>query len=80
MVESSWCGSFKDEVYGLIFLYIMLVCEEDLELGISFDNLSVRLFEESGGDLWKIQLCFVMLFKCLDLLKVGILVGLRGIC
>lgn len=80
MVESSRRGSFKDEAHGLTSSHITLVCEDDLELGISLDNLSARLFEESGGDLWKIQLRFVTLLKRPDLSKAGIPVGPRGIC
>ena len=48
---------------------LTLVGEDDLELKIRFDNLSARLFQETGGDLWKIHLRFVNLLKRPDLSK-----------
>lgn len=80
MAERGRRGSFKDEAQGLTSSRITLVCEEDLELGIRLDNLSARLFDASGGDLWKIHLRFATLLQRPDLAKTSIPVGPKGIC
>lgn len=80
MVESKGRGSFKEEAHGLTSSRITLVGEDDLELGIRLDNLSAKLFETTGSDLWKIQLRFVTLLKRPDLARTSIPVGPKGIC
>lgn len=80
MVASKGRGSFKEEAHGLTSSRITLVCEDDLELGIRLDNLSAKLFEATGGDLWKIQLRFITLLKRPDMAKTSIPVGPKGIC
>lgn len=80
MVESRGRGSFKEEVQGLTSSRITLVGEDDLELGIRLDNLSAKLFEATGSDLWKVQLRFVTLLKRPDLARSSIPVGPKGIC
>jgi hypothetical protein len=69
VVASSRRGGFRAEVNGMTASRLTLVGEDDLELKIRFDNLSARLFQETGGDLWKIHLRFVNLLKRPDLSK-----------
>ena len=60
-------GAFRAEVDGMTASRLTLVDEDDLELEIRLDNLSAKLFQEAGGDLWKIHLRFVSLLKRPDL-------------
>lgn len=69
IVVSSRRGSFREEFGGLTASHLTLMDEDDLELEIRLDNLSARLFQETGGDLWKIHLRFVTLLKRTDLSK-----------
>ena len=69
VVASSRRGGFRAEVNGMTASRLTLVGEDDLELKLRFDNLSARLFQETGGDLWKIHLRFVNLLKRPDLSK-----------
>lgn len=69
VVASSRRGGFRAEVNGMTASRLTLVGEDDLELKLRFDNLSARLFQETGGDLWKIHLRFVSLLKRPDLSK-----------
>ncbi|PKO90632.1 MAG: hypothetical protein CVU16_09920, partial [Betaproteobacteria bacterium HGW-Betaproteobacteria-10] len=69
IIVSSRRGSFKEEVDGMTASRLTLVGEDDLELQLRLDNLSARLFEQSGADLWKIHLRFVTLLKRQDLAK-----------
>ena len=48
-------GNFADEVDGLTASRITLLAEDDLELGIRLDNLTARLFDNSGDSLWKLH-------------------------
>lgn len=79
IVASSRRGSFREEAHGLTSSSITLVGEDELEMGIRLDNLSARLFEATGGDLWKIHLRFVTLLKRPDLAKANNPVGPNGI-
>lgn len=69
IIVSSRRGSFKEEVSGMTASRLTLVGEDDLELNLRLDNLSTRLFEQSGADLWNIHLRFVTLLKRQDLSK-----------
>ena len=69
VIASSRRGDFRTEVHGMTASRLTLVGEDDLELEIRLDNLSARLFQETGGDLWKIHLRFVSLLKRPDLSK-----------
>jgi len=69
VIASSRRSGFHAEVDGLTASRLSLVGEDDLELEIRLDNLSARLFQETGGDLWKIHLRFVSLLKRPDLSK-----------
>lgn len=69
IIVSSRRGSFREEVDGMTISSLTLVEEDDLELDLRLDNLSARLFEQSGADLWKIHLRFVTLLKRQDLAK-----------
>src|SRR5574343_1425424 len=53
MVSTNRRGSFAEEAKGLTSSRITLVGEDDMELGIRLDNLSAKLFEATGGGLWK---------------------------
>lgn len=68
-VIASRRGSFREEVDGLTASHLTLMGDDDLELELRLDNLSARLFQETGGDLWKIHLRFVTLLKRTDLAK-----------
>lgn len=72
-------GSFAEEADGLTSSRITLVGEDDLELGIRLDNLSAKLFETTGGGLWKLHLRFVTLLRRADLAKTDNPVGPKGI-
>ena len=72
-------GTFAEEVDGLTSSRITLVGEEDLELSIRLDNMSARLFESTGGCLWKTHLRFVTLLRRPDLPKSANPVGPKGI-
>jgi hypothetical protein len=72
-------GSFAEEVDGLTSSRITLVGEDDLELGIRLDNMSARLFESTGGSLWRTHLRFVTLLRRPDLPKTANPVGPKGI-
>jgi hypothetical protein len=72
-------GSFAEEADGLTSSRITLVGEDDLELGIRLDNLSARLFESTGGSLWRTHLRFVTLLRRPDLPKSANPVGPKGI-
>lgn len=62
-------GGFREGVDGLTAAHLTLMGDDDLELEIRLDNLSARLFQETGGDLWKIYLRFVTLLRRPDLAK-----------
>ncbi|MDP3538275.1 MAG: DUF1631 family protein [Azonexus sp.] len=79
MVVSQRRGSFEEEVDGLTSSRITLVGEDDLELDIRLDNMSARLFETSGSNLWKIHLRLITLLRRADLSKSNNPVGPRGI-
>jgi hypothetical protein len=79
MVSTNRRGSFAEEASGLTSSRITLVGEDDLELGIRLDNLSAKLFEATGGGLWKIHLRFVSLLRRPDLPKSDNPVGPKGI-
>jgi len=68
-VIASRRGSFREEVDGLTASHLTLMGDDDLELELRLDNLSARLFQEAGGELWKIHLRFVTLLKRTDLAK-----------
>lgn len=79
MVSTNRRGSFAEEAQGLTSSRITLVGEDDMELGIRLDNLSAKLFEATGGGLWKIHLRFVSLLRRPDLPKSDNPVGPKGI-
>lgn len=79
MVASRKRDSFQEEVDGLTASRITLVGADDLELDIRLDNLSARLYEHSGSNLWKIHLRFVTLLRRPDLARTDNPVGPRGI-
>jgi hypothetical protein len=79
MASTNRRGTFAEEVDGLTASRITLVGEEDLELGIRLDNMSARLFESTGGSLWRTHLRFVTLLKRPDLPKSANPVGPKGI-
>jgi hypothetical protein len=79
MVSTNRRGSFAEEASGLTSSRITLVGEDDMELGIRLDNLSAKLFEATGGGLWKIHLRFVSLLRRPDLPKSDNPVGPKGI-
>src|SRR5574343_693342 len=79
MVSTSRRGSFAEEANGLTSSRITLVGEEDMELGIRLDNLSAKLFDATGGGLWKIHLRFISLLRRPDLPKSDNPVGPKGI-
>ncbi|MFZ2971878.1 MAG: DUF1631 family protein [Ferribacterium limneticum] len=79
MVSTNRRGSFAEEASGLTSSRITLVGEEDLELGIRLDNMSARLFESTGGSLWKTHLRFVTLLRRPDLPKSANPIGPKGI-
>lgn len=79
MVSTGRRGSFAEEAHGLTSSRITLVGEEDMELGIRLDNLSAKLFEATGGGLWKIHLRFISLLRRPDLPKSDNPVGPKGI-
>lgn len=79
MASTSRRGTFAEEVDGLTSSRITLVGEEDLELGIRLDDMSARLFESTGGSLWRTHLRFVTLLKRPDLPKSANPVGPKGI-
>jgi hypothetical protein len=79
MASTNRRGTFAEEVDGLTSSRITLLGEEDLELGIRLDNMSARLFEKTGGSLWKTHLRFVTLLKRPDLPKSANPVGPKGI-
>lgn len=72
-------NSFHQEVDGLTSSRLTLVGEDELELEIRLENLSSRLFQETGGDLWKIHLRFITLLKRPDLSKTSNPVGPNAI-
>ena len=80
VVATNKRGSFADEVDGLTASRITLLAEDDLELGIRLDNLTARLFENSGDNLWKLHLRFVTLLRRPDLPKSDNPVGPKSIC
>ncbi|MDP2882941.1 MAG: DUF1631 family protein [Azonexus sp.] len=79
MASTNRRGTFAEEVDGLTSSRITLVGEEDLELGIRLDNMSARLFESTGGSLWKTHLRFVTLLRRPDLPKSANPIGPKGI-
>lgn len=79
MASTSRRGTFAEEVDGLTASRITLVGEEDLELGIRLDDMSARLFESTGGSLWRTHLRFITLLKRPDLPKSANPVGPKGI-
>lgn len=80
VVATNKRGSFAEEVDGLTASRITLLAEDDLELGIRLDNLTARLFENSGDALWKLHLRFVTLLRRPDLPKSDNPVGPKSIC
>lgn len=79
MASTNRRGTFAEEANGLTSSRITLVGEEDLELGIRLDNLSARLFESTGGSLWRTHLRFVTLLRRPDLPKSANPIGPKGI-
>ena len=79
MVSTNRRGTFAEEADGLTSSRITLVGEDDLELGIRLDNMSARLFETTGGSLWRTHLRFVTLLRRPDLPKSANPVGPKGI-
>ncbi|MBS1144717.1 MAG: hypothetical protein H6R14_2123 [Proteobacteria bacterium] len=79
MTSTNRRGTFAEEVDGLTSSRITLVGEEDLELGIRLDNMTARLFESTGGSLWKTHLRFVTLLRRPDLPKSANPVGPKGV-
>jgi len=79
VIASGQRGSFREEADGLTAAHLTLLEEDDLELEIRLDNLSARLFQEPGGDLWKIHLRFVTLLKRPELAKTFNPVGPNAI-
>ena len=80
VIASNRRGSFAEEVDGLTSSRITLLAEDDLELGIRLDNMTARLFETTGGSLWKLHLRFVTLLRRPDLPKSENPVGPKSIC
>lgn len=80
VIASNRRGSFAEEVDGLTSSRITLLAEDDLELGIRLDNLTARLFETTGGSLWKLHLRFVTLLRRPELPKSENPVGPKSIC
>ncbi|MDE2440248.1 MAG: DUF1631 family protein, partial [Betaproteobacteria bacterium] len=80
VIASNRRGSFADEVDGLTSSRITLLAEDDLELGIRLDNMTARLFEKTGGNLWKLHLRFVTLLRRPELPKSENPVGPKSIC
>lgn len=80
VIATSKRGNFADEVDGLTASRITLLAEDDLELGIRLDNLTARLFDNSGDSLWKLHLRFVTLLRRPELPKSDNPVGPKGIC
>ena len=80
VIASDQRASFADEVHGLTASRITLLAEDDLELGIRLDNMTARLFERTGGALWKLHLRFVTLLRRPDLPKSDNPVGPKSIC
>jgi len=79
MVSSERRGSFEEEVDGLTSSRITLVGEDDLELDIRLDNLSARLFDAAGAQLWKAHLRFVTLLRRPNLSNASNPIGPRAI-
>ncbi|MBU1362670.1 MAG: DUF1631 domain-containing protein [Gammaproteobacteria bacterium] len=79
MASTNRRGTFAEEASGLTSSRITLVGEEDLELGIRLDNMSARLFESTGGSLWRTHLRFVTLLRRPDLPKSANPIGPKGI-
>ncbi|NTV68681.1 MAG: DUF1631 domain-containing protein [Azonexaceae bacterium] len=79
MVSTNRRGTFAEEASGLTSSRITLVGEEDLELGIRLDNMSARLFESTGGSLWRTHLRFVTLLRRPDLPNSANPIGPKGI-
>ncbi len=67
--KSQQRGTFQEEVDGLTASRITLVGEDDLELEIRLDNLSAKLLEATGVNLWKLHLRFITLLNRPDLPK-----------
>src|SRR5574343_1332904 len=80
VIASNRRGSFAEEANGLTSSRITLLAEVDLELGIRLANLTARLFETTGGSLWKLHLRFVSLLRRPELPKSDNPVGPKGIC
>lgn len=79
MASTNRRGTFAEEASGLTSSRITLVGEEDQELGIRLDNMSARLFESTGGSLWRTHLRFVTLLRRPDLPKSDNPIGPKGI-
>lgn len=79
MASTNRRGTFAEEASGLTSSRITLVGEEDLELGIRLDNMSARLFERTGGSLWRTHLRFVTLLRRPDLPNSANPIGPKGI-
>ena len=80
VIASNRRASFAEEVDGLTSSRITLLAEDDLELGIRLDNMTARLFERTGGSLWKLHLRFVTLLRRPELPKSENPVGPKSIC
>ena len=80
VIASDRRASFADEVHGLTASRITLLAEDDLELGIRLDNMTARLFERTGGALWKLHLRFITLLRRPDLPKSDNPVGPKSVC
>ncbi len=63
ITSGDYRSGFAEEAHGLTSSRITLLAEDDLEIGIRFDNLAARLFENTGNGLWKLHLRFVTLLN-----------------
>jgi len=79
VVDRRQHGSFEKEADGLTSSRITLVGDDELELDIRLDNLSTRLFDITGGSLWKTYLRFITLLDRPELARVDNPVGPQGI-
>lgn len=72
-------GSFAEQADGLTSSRIALVQEDALELSLRLDSLCARLFDSTGGGLWKLHLRYVTLLREPHLPKTDNPVGPGGI-
>lgn len=79
IVDLAKRGNFFEESRDLTSSRLTLVGEDDLELSIRLDKLSTRLFDSTGGGLWKSYLFFIKLLDRPDLPKDDNPVGPKSI-